>query len=161
MHFDRFKKATLTPVKLYQSDGEEMPERSTESDSNFEQVAPRTRNVPYQVRVVEGAAASHTADAQVKQADKPASPKHQAMATVASSNCIWNSQSINSQAPVPNTAVKAPADPDLAVAADAKATYGVAAVSADANGPRRVSARTTKGQAPRRYSSRFVFQTKR
>ena len=49
---DRLKKATLTPVTLYQSDGEEMPERSTESDSDFEQVAPRTRNVPNRVRAV-------------------------------------------------------------------------------------------------------------
>ena len=40
-----------------------MPERSTESNSDFEQVAPRTRNVPNRVRAVEAAAAAGPADA--------------------------------------------------------------------------------------------------
>ena len=130
-----------------------MPVRSTTSDSDFEQVAPRTRNVPYRVRAVKAAAAADTADAQVKQADKPASPKHPAMAPVAPHRIVSEiPKALAVQAPVSKAAVKVPADSDLAVAADAKATSGATAASADANGPRRVSARTNKGQAPRRYS---------
>ena len=130
-----------------------MPERSTESDSDFQQVAPRTRTVPNRVRAVEAAAAADTADAQVKKADKPASPKHQAVAPLAHHRIVSEIfKAFFIQVPVPKAAFKAPAAPDLAVAADAKATSGAPAVPADANKPRRVSARRNKGQAPLRYS---------
>ena len=39
-----------------------MPERLTESDSDFEQVAPRTRNVPNRVKAVEAAVAADPVD---------------------------------------------------------------------------------------------------
>ena len=64
MQFDRLKIATLNRVKLYQSDDKEMPERSTEFDSDFEQVAPRTRNVPNRARAVDANAAEDLADVQ-------------------------------------------------------------------------------------------------
>ena len=45
VHFDSLKKVTLNSVKLFQSKEEEVPERSSEFDSDFEQVAPWARNV--------------------------------------------------------------------------------------------------------------------
>ena len=50
-----------------------MLERSSESDSDFEHLAPRTRNVPKNVRVVEVAPVVDLADAQETLADRPAS----------------------------------------------------------------------------------------
>ena len=41
-----------------------MPERSSEFDSDFEQVAPRFPNVPKRVRAVEAASVADLADAQ-------------------------------------------------------------------------------------------------
>ena len=56
-----------------------MPERLSESDSDFEQVAPRTLNVPKRVRVVEAAPRIDLADAQEALANRPASPQHRAV----------------------------------------------------------------------------------
>ena len=63
VHFDRLKKATLNSVKQYQSEEKEVPERSAESDFDFEQVAPRTRNVPKRAKAVEAAPGVELADA--------------------------------------------------------------------------------------------------
>ena len=95
VHFDRLKKATFNPVKLYQFDGKEMPECSTKSDSDIEHMASRTRDAPNRVKTVKAVASADTTDAKVKRADKPASPKHQAVAPlITSSNCRRNYPSI-------------------------------------------------------------------
>ena len=83
MHFDLLTNATLNPVKLYESDGEEMPERLTESDSDFEQVISRTRNVPNRVKAVEAAAEANPVDAQEKRANRLDTLQNQAVAPLA------------------------------------------------------------------------------
>ena len=59
-----------------------MPERFTESDYDFEQLATLARNVSNRVRAVEPAAAAEPADAHDRRADRPAVPQHQAFAAL-------------------------------------------------------------------------------
>ena len=126
-----------------------MRERSTDSDSEFERVAPQTRNVPNRVRAVEAAAAADPANAH----DRPAAPQHQAVAHLTPHRVVAEMpKELAVLAPVPNAAFKAPAAPDLAVVADAKATSDAAAAPANGAVTRRVSACTNKRHAPRRYS---------
>ena len=65
-----------------------MPERSTESDSDFEQITPRTRNVLKRVRAVEAAPGVDLADAQETLAERPTSPQHQAVVPHSSNRII-------------------------------------------------------------------------
>ena len=46
VHFDRLKKATLSPVKLINSDNEALESSETESESDFEDVVARRQHVP-------------------------------------------------------------------------------------------------------------------
>ena len=161
VHFDRLKKVTLNPVKLYQSEEDEVPERSSESDSDFEQVAPRTRNVPKRVKAVEAAPEADLADAQETLADRPASPHHRAVVPQLP-NCQSPIAKVPKELPVtlpvPKPAVKVPDAPEQVGVADAKAQSGATAALTDANGTRRVSTRTNKGKL-RAATARVQFQT--
>ena len=122
VHFDRLKKATLNHVKLYQSEEEEVPERSSESDSDFEQVAPRTRNVPQRVRAVEAALGADLANAQETLADRPASPHHRAVVPQSSNRIIAElPKTLPDKSPTHKAAVKVPVAPEPAAVLDAKA----------------------------------------
>ena len=152
VHFDRLKKSTLNSVKLYQSEEDEVPERSSESDSDLEQVAPRTRNVSNRVRTVEAAPEADLADAQETLADRPASPQHRAVVPQSPNRIIAKvPKALPVTSPVRKAAVKVPDAPEQVGAADAKAQRGAAAALTDAN-ETRVSTFTNKGKAPRRYS---------
>ena len=112
VHFDRLKKATLNPVKLYQSEEEEVPERSSESDSDFEQLAPRTRNVPKLVRAVDAAHGVDLVDAQETLADRPASPQHRAVVAQSPNRRVSEvSKALPVKSPAPKAAVKVPVTP--------------------------------------------------
>ena len=153
VHFDRLKKATLNPVKLYQSEEDEVPERSTESDSDFEQVAPRTRNVLKRVRAVEAAPGVDLADAQETLADRPASHQHQAVVPQFPNRSIAEiPKAMPVKSSFPKAAVNVPVAPEPAAVLDTKTQSGATAAPTDAEGSRRVSTRTNKGKAPRRYS---------
>ena len=79
VHFDRLKKETLNPFKLYQFSEEEVFDCSSESDFDFEQVTSRTRNVPKHVRAIVSAPGVDLADAHKTLADKPASLQHRVL----------------------------------------------------------------------------------
>ena len=130
-----------------------MPERSSELDSDFEQVAPRTRNVPKRVRAVEAAPEVDLADAQETLADRPASPYHLAVVPQSPNRKIAEVPDVlRVKSSVPKAAVKVPVAPEPAAFLDAKAQSGASAARTDEKGFRRVSTRTNKGKAPRRYS---------
>ena len=145
VHFDRLKKGTLNKVKLYQSDEDEVLERSTESDSDFKQVAPRTRNVLKRVTAIEAAPGVELADAQETLADRPASPQHQAVVPQ-SPNRIKAEipKALPVKSPFPKAAVKVSVAIEPAAVLDAKAQSGATAAPTDAEGSRRVSTRTNK-----------------
>ena len=151
VHFDRLKKATLTPVKLHQSDNEKLPENSTDSDSDFEQVAPRTRKV--KDHVAEAVAEPNLVDAQEPRLVSPELPQHLAVAPQSPDrNAAEIPKAMAVPATIPKAAVKAPAAPDLVVVTKHYAAGGAPAAPAEKAEPRRVSVRTNKGHAPRRYS---------
>ena len=153
VHFDRLKKATLNQVKLYLFVKDEVPERSSESDSDFEQVAPRTRNVPNRVRAVEAPPEADLADAQETLANRPASPQHRAVVPQYPNRIIAKvPKALPVTSPVPKASVKVSDTPEQVGVADAKAQSGAEAALTDADGTRRVSVCTNKGKAPRRYS---------
>ena len=138
VHFERLKKATLNSVKLYQSEEKEVFERSSESDSDFEHLAPWTRNVPKNGRAVEEAPVVDLVDVQETLADRPASP-NQIIAEV--------HEALPVKSLAPKADVKVPVAPE---SADAKAQSGASASPTDAEGFRRGSTRTNKRNAPRR-----------
>ena len=86
-----------------------MPECSSESDSDFEHVTPRTRNVPNRVRAVEAAPGVDLAEAQT---DRPASPQHQAIVPQSPNQIIAEiPETLPVNSFVPKAAVKAPVAP--------------------------------------------------
>ena len=130
-----------------------MPERSSESDSDFEQVAPRTRNIPKRGRAVEAVLEADLADAKETLADRPASPQHRAVVPQSPNRIIAKiPKALPVTSPVPKAAVKVPDGPEQVGVADAKAQSGAAAALTDTDGTRRVSTRTNKGKPRRRYS---------
>ena len=105
-----------------------MPERSTESDSDFEQVALRTRNVPISARAVDADAAVDLVDAQEMRADRHAAPQHQAVAPLAFYRFVAEiPKALAVPAFISKAAVTATAALNFVVAGDAKATSGTAA----------------------------------
>ena len=153
VHFDSLKKATKNPVKLYQSEEEAVPERSSESDSDFDQVAPRTRNVPTRVRAVEAAPGVDLADAQETLADKPASPQHRAVVPQSPNRTIAEvPKALPVKSPATKAAVIVSVATVQAAVSDAKAQSGATTASTYAEGFRRVLTRTNKKNFHRRYS---------
>ena len=137
VHFDRLKKATLSPVKLVTSDNEALLSSDTESESDFEDVVARRQHEPRQGDAP-GAARLGI--------PRAALPDVQAAAKV--------QPDARPPAPVPG-AKHQPADHQQAPAA--AATAAKPAPEAQAAGeaaaaPLRVSARSNKGRPPRRYS---------
>ena len=129
------KKATLNLAKLYQSEEEEEPERSSETDSNFEQVAPQTRNVLKRVRAVEAAPEVDLADAQERLADRPASPQHRAVVFQSPNRIIAElPKAFPIKSPALTAAVKVPVAPEPAAVLDAKAKTDATAAPTDAEG---------------------------
>ena len=127
------KKATLNPVKVYKSEEKEVPERSSESDFDFEQVAPRTGNVPKRVRDVKAAAGADLADAQKTIADRPASPEHRAIGPHPYNQIIAKvPKLLPVKFPAHEAAVKVPVLLEPAAVSDVKAQSGATAAPTDA-----------------------------
>ena len=141
----------MTPVKLHQSENEELPETSTDSDSDFEQVAPQTRKVKNQV--AEAAAKPDLVNAPEPRLVSPSLPWHQAVAPQSPyRNAAEILKSLAVSATIPKAAVKTLAAPDLAVVTKHYTASGAPTALAEKAEPWRVSARTNKSHALRRYS---------
>lgn len=110
------------------------PERSINSDSDFEKVAPRTLNAPNRVNAVEASAAGNRTDALLSQADRFVSLFPHRVAPRTSNLIIsYSSQTFGLPVPVLKTAVKVCVASDLDVVGDAKASSNAAAAPAYSN----------------------------
>ena len=126
-----------------------MPDRSSESDSDFEQIEPQMCNVHKHVR----ASGVDLADAQETLADIPASTQHRAFVFHSPNRIIAE---VPKALPVillaSKAAVKIPVAPKPTAVSNAQAQTGATAAPTDVERFRRVSTRTNKEKAPHRYS---------
>ena len=136
-----------------------MPERSSQFDSDFEQGAQRTRNVPKRVRTVEAASWVDLADAQETLANRPVSPQHRAVVSQSPNQIIAElPKTLPVKSPAPKAAVKVCVSPEPAAVLDAKDKSGATTAPTDADGFRRVSTRTNKRNAPLPLQPEFNFK---